>query len=130
MAPTVARGAQFNLVVASKRSVARPFTTRPSLTTVRTPVSWKKLRSSAEEKDAETDVKTAQEPASADGTFYNDERPLKPKDDMSPEFKKKLRDEYLSLGGSPNRAMGSNYFLWIIVIVSILAVLSWALGYI
>ncbi|EIE23925.1 periplasmic binding protein-like II [Coccomyxa subellipsoidea C-169] len=70
------------------------------------------------------------EPASSGGTFYNDERPLKPKDDMSPEFKKKLRDEYLSLGGSPNRAMGSNYFLWIIVIVSILAVLSWALGYI
>ena len=26
--------------------------------------------------------------------------------------------------------MGSNYFLWIIVIVSVLAVLSWALGYI
>ena len=78
------------------------------------------------------------------------------------EFKKRLKDEYLSLGGSPNtvrnrvyhchllstacnaalvalrqhvcgvhlQPMGSNYFLWIIVIVSILAVLSWALGYI
>ena len=26
--------------------------------------------------------------------------------------------------------MGSNYFLWIIIVISVLAVLSWALGYI
>lgn len=36
----------------------------------------------------------------------------------------------LTSGGLWMQAMGSNYFLWIIVIVSILAVLSWALGYI
>ena len=85
---------------------------------------------------------------------------------LSQEFKQRLKQEYLSLGGSPNtvcslfwwmcmhaymqrpaydcksafpdacasapvlQPMGSNYFLWIIVIVSVLAVLSWALGYI
>lgn len=47
---------------------------------------------------------------------------------MSDAYKKKLRDEYLSLGGSPNTAMGSNYFLWIIVAISVLAVLSWLTG--
>ncbi|CAL8462546.1 g2079 [Coccomyxa elongata] len=130
MAPVAVFTAEANLLVATKRTVARPFSKKASLITLRKPLSWKPLRSSGEDKEVETDVKTAQEPASADGTFYNDERPLKPKDDMSPEFKKKLRDEYLSLGGSPNTAMGSNYFLWIIVIVSVLAVLSWALGYI
>ena len=30
----------------------------------------------------------------------------------------------------PVQPMGSNYFLWIIIVISVLAVLSWALGYI
>ena len=62
------------------------------------------------------------------GNFYNDERPLPPRSEMSDEYKKKLRDEYLSLGGSPNTAMGSNYFLWIGVVIGTLAVLSWLTG--
>jgi hypothetical protein len=40
------------------------------------------------------------------------------------EYQKRLRDEYLSLGGSPDTAMGGNYFLYIIVIIAVLAVLS------
>lgn len=47
---------------------------------------------------------------------------------MSDEYKKKLRQEYLSLGGSPNTAMGSNYFLWIGGVIAFLAVLSWLTG--
>mmetsp|Transcript_1090 Transcript_1090/g.2540 ORF Transcript_1090/g.2540 Transcript_1090/m.2540 type:complete len:134 (-) Transcript_1090:95-496(-) len=43
---------------------------------------------------------------------------------MSEEQKKKLKAEYLSFGGSTNTAMGSNYYLWIIGIISLLAVLS------
>ena len=35
---------------------------------------------SAEEKDVEADVKTAQEPAPTEGTFYNDERPVSGQD--------------------------------------------------
>ena len=49
-------------------------------------------------------------------------RPLPPRTEMSDAYKKKLRDEYLGLGGSPNTAMGANYFLWIIIGVSVLAV--------
>ena len=48
--------------------------------------------------------------------------------EMSDAYKKKLRDEYVSFGGSPNTAMGSNYFLWIILGISVLAVLSWLTG--
>ena len=44
------------------------------------------------------------------------------------EMQKKLRDEYLGFGGSPNTPMGANYFLYIILGVSFLAVLSWLSG--
>lgn len=44
------------------------------------------------------------------------------------EQQKKLRDEYLSFGGSANTAMGANYFLYIILGISFLAVLSWLTG--
>ena len=44
------------------------------------------------------------------------------------EMQKKLRDEYLGLGGSPNTPMGANYFLYIILGISFLAVLSWLSG--
>ena len=70
------------------------------------------------------------------------------------EFKQKLKDEYLNLGGSPDRvrlllppghacwttplwhadwagvaqAMGANYFVWISVIIGALALLSWVTG--
>jgi hypothetical protein len=47
---------------------------------------------------------------------------------MSDAYKARLRQEYLSLGGSPNTAMGANWFLYIILFISGLAVLTWATG--
>ena len=41
---------------------------------------------------------------------------------MSEAQKEKLRREYLGLGGGVNTAMGANYYLYIIVIISALAV--------
>ncbi|KAI3438845.1 hypothetical protein D9Q98_001262 [Chlorella vulgaris] len=58
------------------------------------------------------------------GPLYADENPPPPRDTMSPEMKKRLKQEYLGLGGSPNTAMGGNYFLYIILAISVLAVLS------
>ena len=49
---------------------------------------------------------------------------LPPRTEMSDAYKARLRKEYLSLGGSPSTAMGGNYFLYIIIIVSVLAVLT------
>ncbi|KAI8112487.1 hypothetical protein M9434_003810 [Picochlorum sp. BPE23] len=60
---------------------------------------------------------------------YVDELPEVPRTEMSDAMKEKLRREYYGLGGSPNKAMGSNLFLNIILIVSFLAILSAALGY-
>ncbi|QDZ17939.1 hypothetical protein HOP50_01g04450 [Chloropicon primus] len=56
----------------------------------------------------------SEEPSEEDGFF---ERKA-----MSEAQKKKLRDEYLAFGGSANTAMGANYYLYIIVIISALAV--------
>eukprot|EP00897_Mesotaenium_endlicherianum_P008365 jgi/Mesen1/7557/ME000392S06823 len=44
--------------------------------------------------------------------------------DLSPEMKAKLRAEYLAIGGSPESALQSNYFLNIIIGISILAILT------
>lgn len=51
------------------------------------------------------------------------------KQDLSDNMKDKIRAEYLALGGAPNKAMGSNYFLNIIIGISVLVVLSYYLGY-
>lgn len=51
------------------------------------------------------------------------------KQDLSDTMKDKIRAEYLALGGAPNKAMGSNYFLNIILGVSVLVILSYYLGY-
>ncbi|WIA14549.1 hypothetical protein OEZ85_003066 [Tetradesmus obliquus] len=62
----------------------------------------------------------------ADNALYADQLPqaLKPKENISKEMKQRLRQEYYGLGGSESKAMDSNYFLWIIVVISVLAVLS------
>eukprot|EP00882_Tetradesmus_deserticola_P007138 GHRQ01007514.1.p1 GENE.GHRQ01007514.1~~GHRQ01007514.1.p1 ORF type:complete len:129 (+),score=29.38 GHRQ01007514.1:175-561(+) len=62
----------------------------------------------------------------SDNAIYADQVPqaLKPKDNISREMKQRLRQEYYGLGGAENKAMNSNYFLWIIAIISVLAVLS------
>ena len=41
---------------------------------------------------------------------------------MSKAQQDKLRKELLGFGGSPDTAMGANYYLYIIVIISALAV--------
>ena len=71
-----------------------------------------------------------QEAAAPSGSSqYVDELPEIPRTEMSDAMKEKLRREYYSLGGSPNKSMGSNYFLNIILVISALAILSAALGY-
>ncbi|GBF96632.1 hypothetical protein Rsub_09378 [Raphidocelis subcapitata] len=52
----------------------------------------------------------------------------KPQDNMSKEMKDRLRKEYVSFGGAENTAMSNNYFLWIAVIVAVLAVMSKMIG--
>jgi hypothetical protein len=59
--------------------------------------------------------------------LYDDGKPQQPRTQMSMAQKKKLRDEYVGLGGSPNTAM-PNYFLNIILVISALAVASWLTG--
>ncbi|XP_024381690.1 probable L-ascorbate peroxidase 6, chloroplastic/mitochondrial [Physcomitrium patens] len=51
------------------------------------------------------------------------------KQELSDNMKDKIRAEYLAIGGSPNKAMGSNYFLNIIIGISVLVLLSYYLGY-
>lgn len=48
---------------------------------------------------------------------------------MSKEQQKRLREEYLGWGGSADKPMSNNYFLIIILVISFLAILSNALGY-
>jgi hypothetical protein len=55
--------------------------------------------------------------------LYDDGKPQQPKTQMSSEQKKKLREEYVGFGGSANTAM-PNYFLYIILVISALAVAS------
>ncbi|CAI5528950.1 unnamed protein product [Closterium sp. Naga37s-1] len=44
--------------------------------------------------------------------------------EMSSAMKKKLRDEYIGLGGSPDRPLQTNYFLYIMIGVAVLAILT------
>ena len=60
---------------------------------------------------------------------YIDDLPEIPRTEMSAAMKEKLKKEYYSLGGSPTTSMGGNYFLNIILVISFLAILSAALGY-
>lgn len=82
---------------------------------------------SAPEESAEPAPKIPEVQKAADGTVYADDvaaqqRITKPKDNMSPEMKKKLREEYLGLGGAEGQKMGGNYFLNIMVAISSLVV--------
>ena len=67
--------------------------------------------------------------AGGSSSGYIDDMPEIPRTEMSDAMKEKLRREYYSLGGSPNKSMGSNYFLNIILVISALAIASAALGY-
>jgi hypothetical protein len=70
-----------------------------------------------------------QQMGAAGDTQYIDDLPEIPRTEMSAAMKEKLRREYYSLGGSPNKSLGSNYFLNIILVISALAIASAALGY-
>lgn len=47
---------------------------------------------------------------------------------LSEDMKTRMRDEYIGLGGAENSKMGQNWFLYIIVIISALAVASYLTG--
>lgn len=54
-------------------------------------------------------------------TAYVDELPPVKKEEMSAAMRERLRREYYSLGGAPNKAM-TNWFLYIILFISFLAI--------
>lgn len=70
----------------------------------------------------------AKDPVNKGGKAYIDELPPTPQSTVSPEMKKKMRDEYLSLGGSPNKPLANNWFLWIILGVTFLVALTYITG--
>jgi len=55
-------------------------------------------------------------------------QPKKPTGPVSGDYKRRLAEEYTGLGGAPNKPMSQNYFLWIIGIISFLAVASYLTG--
>lgn len=119
-------------------AATRPTTIRPF---TRTPPQPRRILSPALLR-AEPEGKVVREYREDDGTvsgpdskpssqnyIYSDEALEPPrKDVMSDAMKKRLREEYIGFGGSPNKPMGSNYFLWIILFVSFLSVASWLTG--
>jgi len=106
--------------IAARTGVAQPVQQR-SFSTIR-PRRQSSLVVRAEGKGDEKATGGKNEP------LYADQIKPRPSTKMSPEMQKKLRDEYLGFGGSANTAMGANYFLYIILGVSFLAVLSWLAG--
>ncbi|KAF9611237.1 hypothetical protein IFM89_028307 [Coptis chinensis] len=50
------------------------------------------------------------------------------KKELSNEMKKKIRAEYEGFGGSPDKPLQSNYFLNIIVVIGVLAILTYFFG--
>ncbi|CAI8598298.1 unnamed protein product [Vicia faba] len=50
------------------------------------------------------------------------------KRELSDAMRKKIRAEYEAVGGSPDKALKSNYFLNIIIVVAVLAILTSLLG--
>lgn len=70
----------------------------------------------------------AKDPVNKGGTAYIDELPPTPRSEVSPEMKKKLRDEYLGFGGAPNQPLANNWFLYIILGVTFLVALTYITG--
>jgi hypothetical protein len=90
----------------------------------------REFRENADGSVSETPAPAAPPRAQVDlGGGYADPSDAPPRREMSKEQQAKLRAEYVSFGGAPNKAMGGNYFLYIILAVAVLAVLSSALGY-
>jgi len=60
--------------------------------------------------------------------LFADQVQVKPKSNLSPEMKKKLRQEYTGWGGAENKPMQNNYFLVVILVIAGLAVASHLIG--
>jgi len=54
--------------------------------------------------------------------------PKKEAGPVSGDYKKRLAEEYVGLGGAPNKPLPQNYFLWIIGVIGFLAVASYITG--
>lgn len=76
----------------------------------------------------EAERKSVEATKNPSGSMYIDDLPDIKSAELSRDMKRKLRAEYLALGGSTSKAMGANYFLWISVTVAVLAVLTWLSG--
>ena len=48
--------------------------------------------------------------------------------ELSEVMKQKIRAEYEAVGGSPDKPLQSNYFLNIIIVIAVLAILTSLLG--
>jgi L-ascorbate peroxidase len=48
--------------------------------------------------------------------------------ELSDSMKQKIRAEYEAIGGSPDKPLPTNYFLNIIIVIAVLAVLSSLFG--
>lgn len=48
--------------------------------------------------------------------------------ELSDAMRKKIRVEYEAVGGSPDKALKSNYFLNIIIVIAALAILTYLFG--
>jgi hypothetical protein len=121
-----------NMLVQPTPAIRTPFRTQLSsqrLTAVPSAVRSRALRLSAR-----AEGKVTREYNEGDGKvsdskkpLYADEAPPPPQRKLSKEQEQKLRGEYLGLGGSANSPI-PNYFLYIILGISFLAVLSWLSG--
>ncbi|GIL79761.1 hypothetical protein Vretimale_12400 [Volvox reticuliferus] len=91
-------------------------------------------RVTREFKEGDSEVTIPGAPSNAskqtDGLYVDvNDPPRRPKqDNLSKEMKARLRAEYTGLGGAENTAMTSNYFLWICIIVAVLAISSKMIG--
>lgn len=70
----------------------------------------------------------SKQPVNKGGNAYIDELPPTPRGEVSPEMKKRLRDEYLGFGGAPNKPLAQNWFLIIILGVTFLVALTYLTG--
>lgn len=91
----------------------------------------KMVREYREADDSLVNAVPSQQPKTTDGSMYVDDKApprTKPKDNLSKEMKDKLRKEYVAYGGAENKAMGSNGFLIIMGVMSVLAITMKAIG--
>lgn len=87
-----------------------------------------KLRAEEPKQGEKEQAGKDKDPVNKGGNAYIDELPPTPRSEVSPEMKKKLRDEYLGFGGAPNQPLANNWFLYIILGVTFLVALTYITG--